>query len=78
MKFQSRNKKVEHEDYFVCPYCNTKHLKDDLEETDFEAFSDNTIIVFCKHCGWEFVPNKTRAVNYKYTNSKDKNFKEKK
>lgn len=68
MKLPSRNKRVEHDWYFYCPYCKTKHLKEELEEDiDYEKFSENTIIVYCKNCGWEFIPNKTRDITYKYS-----------
>ena len=67
MKYTSRNKKVDHEWYFNCPYCKEKFIKEDLiEGIDYDTFSDNTIIVYCRKCGWEFVPNVTHDIIYKY------------
>lgn len=68
MKYPSRNRRVEHDWYFYCPYCKTKHIKKELEiGVDYEQFSENTLIVYCKKCGWEFIPNKTKNIEYKYS-----------
>lgn len=67
MRYPSRNKSVEHGWYFYCPYCNAKHFESELKEEDYDNFSDSTKIVYCKSCGWEFVPEKTRDILYKYS-----------
>lgn len=62
----SRNKKVTHADYCVCPYCHKKIKYDELEEHNKLTFM-NEIIVYCPYCSIEFIPNVTSSIEYKYS-----------
>lgn len=76
MKYQSRNRRVVHEDYYICSQCKDRVYYEDLSEDMIEYFSENTIICECPNCGAVDVPNVTIDIHYKYSNSKDKNFKQ--
>lgn len=76
MKYPSRNRRATHEDYYICSQCKDRVYYEDLSEDMIEHFSENTIICECPNCGATDVPNVTIDIHYKYSNSKDKNFKQ--
>lgn len=72
----SRNKKVIHQNYCICPFCNVKQYYDSLSEDDYYYFL-NTIIIDCPKCNQEYVPNSTINIEYKFSGhckTKDKKF----
>lgn len=67
MKIPSRNRKVIHEDYYICSHCKSKIYYVELEEEAIENFSETTKIYECPYCGFQDIPNVTREVEYKYS-----------
>lgn len=66
----SRNKKVTHDDNYLCPYCGVKIVHAELTEEQTEKASENTVGVYCPSCDEYFIPNVTIDIEYKYSRRK--------
>lgn len=62
----SRNKIVYNDNYCICPYCKNKIQYRDLVAVDLEKYL-NELIIYCPICEEPFIPNKTKACDYKYS-----------
>ena len=64
---KSRNKKVIHEDYYICSHCKNRVYYNDLPQDNIDQFSENTSIITCPTCGFQDVPNVTIDIEYIYS-----------
>lgn len=66
MKYPSRNRKKTNVTHIVCPYCKHRYKIDEETEDDY-IIVGNTKVYYCRKCGWEFIPEITKDIDYKYS-----------